>query len=112
MKKPDALFVVVLILVLCGLVALLAFHPKNKSHTVKLTWRAPDSAKDPTRFRYNIYRKPVSGGDYVRIATKVEGLSYVDSLVNHGMTYVYVVRTVDEHERESKNSTQATAIVP
>ena len=112
MKKPDTLLVVVLVLVVCGLVALLVFHPKTRSHTVKLSWHAPESAKDPSKLRYNIYRKPVTGRDYVRIATNVEGLSYVDSLVNHGTTYIYIVRSVDEHERESKNSTSATAIVP
>ena len=112
MKKPYTFFVVSFIVALCGLGVVLALHPRNKSHTVKLTWQAPVTAKDPSKLRYNVYRRPMSGGDYVRIATNVDGLIYIDGLVNHGTTYIYMVRTVDENKRESKNSIETTAAVP
>ncbi len=68
---------------------------------ISLSWNAGAAS-------YNLYRSPVKGGGYVKIAS-IASLSFVDSSVNNGTTYYYVVRGVDALGNEGANSNEATA---
>jgi hypothetical protein len=77
--------------------------------TVTLNWVASTTPSVLT----NVYRATTSGGPYTKLnATPFIGVTYVDSTVQSGQTYYYVVRAVDSSGNESVNSNQATAVVP
>jgi hypothetical protein len=104
---------------LLGLLTLLAVslvwwsHQKRtQPHSVTLTWRAPSPQNGVTVAGYNVYRSTGEGSEFVRIATRVPGPSYVDRLVNRDRTYFYAVTAVDQAGRESRFSTQVKAEVP
>jgi fibronectin type 3 domain-containing protein len=59
-----------------------------------------------------VYRSTVSGGSYVRLASKVPDVSYTDTIVNSGRTYFYVVTAVDESGQESRYSNETRAVIP
>lgn len=109
MKKKVILLAAVLFLV--GLVGFAVFHPR-KPHSVTLTWHAPAPAAGVQIVGYNVYRRPVSGGLYVKIASRVPALTYIDQIVVSGRTYSYVVTSVDQRDRESKYSTEITVVIP
>jgi glycosidase len=70
---------------------------------VNLSWSGnADSAS------YNIYRSPVQGGGYVKIAGAT-GTSYADKSVSNGTTYYYMVRGVDARGNEGGSSNEANA---
>ena len=78
-------------------------------HSVTLSW----SASTSTVAGYFVYRGTVSGGPYTKLQSSSQpGLTYVDSTVQSGTTYYYVVTAVDSSGNESANSNQATAVVP
>jgi fibronectin type 3 domain-containing protein len=55
----------------------------------------------------------VSGGPYLKLtATPTAGTSYVDSSVQSGRTYYYVVTALDSTNQESTYSSEIAAIVP
>jgi len=109
MKKKIIVLAVVLILL--GLIGFVAFQPR-KPHSVTLSWHAPAPQPGVQVVGYNVYRSTSPGGPYVKIATRVPGLTYNDSIVSPGRTYHYVVTTVDQHERESKHSVEITVAIP
>jgi len=109
MKKKVILLAVVLILL--GLIGFAVFRPK-KPHSVSLSWHAPAPEPGVQVVGYNIYRSTSSGGPFVKIASRVPGLTYNDSIVSPGRTYYYVVTTLDQRERESRYSTEITAAIP
>ena len=79
------------------------------SHSVTLTWTASTS----TVSGYNVYRSTVSGGPYTKLnSTLVAATTYVDSTVQAGQTYFYVVTSVDSSGVESADSTEVSATVP
>ncbi|MDU4960218.1 MAG: fibronectin type III domain-containing protein [Sporomusaceae bacterium] len=57
---------------------------------------------------YNVKRATTAGGPYTTIANNVPGTSYVDTNVENGATYYYVVSAVLGDE-ESDNSNEASA---
>jgi fibronectin type 3 domain-containing protein len=59
-----------------------------------------------------VYRSTISGGPYVRLASRVPDVSYIDTPVNSKQTYFYVVTAVDQSNRESKHSNEARAMIP
>lgn len=62
---------------------------------------------------YRVLRSTTAGGPYTSItATNVTGTSYVDNTVQLGVTYYYVVVSVNSTGGTSSNSNQATAVVP
>ena len=61
---------------------------------------------------YNLYRSTISGGPYVRLASAVSDPNYTDTIVNSGRTYFYVVTAVDQSNRESDYSNEASAVIP
>ncbi len=109
MKKKIILLVAVLLLL--GTTGYVVFHP-IKPHSVTLTWHAPAPEPGVQVVGYNIYRGVSSGGPYVKIASRVPGLTYHDSIVSPGRTYFYVVTTVDQRERESRYSVEIRVVIP
>jgi hypothetical protein len=79
------------------------------SHSVTLTWTASTS----TVTGYNVYRSTVSGGPYTKLnLTPVTATTYTDTTVQSGMTYFFVVTSVDSSGVESANSTEVSATIP
>ena len=89
--------------------ALSGLQTSAKPHTVTLTWKASPSHVPG----YNVYRKSKSETDYRKInPSLVQGLKYIDSSVESGATYHYVVRAVDAEGHESANSQEFTVVIP
>lgn len=81
--------------------------PASIHHTVTLAW-APSTVAG-----YNVYRGTVSGGPYTKINTALDSAAkYVDTTVQSGQTYYYVVTAVSTAGVESAYSKQVTAVVP
>jgi hypothetical protein len=79
------------------------------SHSVELSWNPSTS----TVAGYIVYRSEVSGGPYARLdSSVVAGDSFVDSSVQGGLTYYYVVAAVTSGGVESADSTQVSATIP
>lgn len=70
----------------------------NRSVTLRWTGSAP---------RYNIYRGTSSGGPYTQVAANIKWNSYTDNTAANGVTYYYVVTSLDSFENESGYSNQA-----
>jgi hypothetical protein len=79
-------------------------------HSVTLNWVASTSSNVTGS---NIYRATTSGGPYTKISSSPgNATSYVDSVVQSGLTYYYVVTAVDSSGNESAYSNQAQAVIP
>ena len=79
------------------------------AHSVTLGWTASTS----TVSGYNMYRAGVSGGPYTKLNVSLDTLTtYVDSTVQSGQTYFYVVTSVDSTGAESAYSSEVTATIP
>jgi fibronectin type 3 domain-containing protein len=102
-----------LVIVLLALVAFFvpSWRHRSGSHSVSLSWQAP-VATTPKVVGFNVYRSTSLGGPYVRVASGVSGLKYRDTAVNAGVSYYYVVRSVDSDGNESPASTEIKATVP
>jgi fibronectin type 3 domain-containing protein len=78
-------------------------------HSVTSNWTPSTS----TVAGYNVYSSAVSGGPYTRVnSTLVTSTQYVDSTVQAGHAYFYVVTSVDPNNVESIFSNEAPAIIP
>ena len=78
--------------------------------SVDLTWSASTSSDV---VGYNVYRGTVSGGPYTKLdSSPVSADTYTDTTVQSGLTYFYVVRSVDGSGTESANSTEVSAKIP
>lgn len=79
------------------------------SHSATLTWTASTSAVSG----YNVYRSTISGGPYTKLnSSLITTTSYTDSTVQAGLTYYYVLTSVDSTGVESVFSTQVSATIP
>jgi Abnormal spindle-like microcephaly-assoc'd, ASPM-SPD-2-Hydin/Immunoglobulin I-set domain len=79
------------------------------SHLVTLNWTASTS----TVSGYNVYRSTTSGGPYTKLnSTPVAATTYVDSTVQAGQMYFYVVTSVDSGGVESVDSSEVSTTVP
>jgi hypothetical protein len=79
------------------------------AHSVSLSWTDGDTGVTG----YNTYVASVSGGPYLKLtSTPTAGTSYVDSSVQSGRTYYYVVTALDSTNQESTYSSEIAAIVP
>jgi len=81
-------------------------------HRVNLNWKAPAPKPGVGVKSYNVYRSTISGGQYTKIASGVPEAHYVDTTVNSGKTYYYVVTSVDSAGHESGFSAEIKATVP
>ena len=90
----------------------LACCQKAQPHRVTLTWEAPPAAPGVSVVGYNVYRSTTSGGQFVKLASRVPGPPYEDHLVVSGRTYFYVVTALDQNGRESRYSSQIRAPIP
>ena len=79
-------------------------------HSVTLSWNASSSSNV---VGYNIYRSGQSGGPYAKINSALDpSTTDIDTNVQSGSTYYYVVTAVDSSGRESVFSNQTTAVIP
>jgi hypothetical protein len=79
------------------------------AHSVSLSWTDGDTGV----IGYNTYVASVSGGPYLKLtSTPTAGTSYVDSSVQSGRTYYYVITALDSTNQESTYSSEIAAIVP
>jgi hypothetical protein len=83
---------------------------QSAPESVSLNWQASSS---PGVIGYYVYRGTVSGGPYTALnSSPVTSTQYVDSSVQAGMTYYYVVTSVDSGNMQSGFSSQVSANVP
>jgi len=73
------------------------------STVVSLNWTAPTDATG-----YNVKRSTTSGGPYALVVSNLAATAYLDTTLNNGTTYYYVVSGVNAGG-EGANSTQAGA---
>jgi hypothetical protein len=79
------------------------------NHSVALSW-APSTS---TVVGYNTYSSAQSGGPYTKLTSApVPATSYIDSAVQAGQTYYFVVTSVDSSNEESAYSAEVSALVP
>jgi hypothetical protein len=79
------------------------------SHSVELSWTSSTSVVAG----YNVYSSEVSGGPYSKLNSNiVSAETYIDSSVQGGLTYYYVVTAVTSAGAESANSAQTSASIP
>jgi fibronectin type 3 domain-containing protein len=79
---------------------------------VSLTWDAPSSSPDPVA-GYNVYRAP-SGSTTYQLLSSVSSsqLAYTDTGVQAGLTYDYIVESVDASGVTSTPSNMASVTLP
>ena len=79
---------------------------------VNLTWDAPGSSSDPVA-GYNVYRSPSGATSYQQLNTSaVTQTAYVDTTVQAGQTYDYMVESVDASGVASAPSNMASVTIP
>jgi fibronectin type 3 domain-containing protein len=101
------------------LVFLLILRPVHTSgqtalHGSFLTWNAPSvTSTTSAAASYNIYRGTVSGGPYTLVAN-VTTTSYTDPVagLSPGVTYFYVVRSVNIVGVEEEVSAEVSGTIP
>jgi fibronectin type 3 domain-containing protein len=101
-----------LLLTLGALLCLGLACSHSKPHSVTLTWEAPPVVAGTSVVGYNVYRSTTSGGQFVKLASRVQGPPYEDRLVTSGRTYFYVVTALDRSGRESRFSKEIRAVIP
>jgi fibronectin type 3 domain-containing protein len=80
-------------------------------YEVDLSWNAPSSSADPVA-GYNVYRS-ADGGSFTRMNSSPDDqVSYSDTAVQSGATYIYQVTSVDANGVESSPSNQFTLSLP
>jgi hypothetical protein len=72
------------------------------SQSATLTWTGNGSF-------YNVYRGTTTGGPYTKIASAITNSTYLDSTVQNGTAYYYVVTALDILGEESTYSTEVVA---
>lgn len=82
--------------------------PNPQAHSVAISWQ-PSVSSGVTS--YNVYRSTVSGGPYTRVGN-VSSSSFTDNNVTAGMTYFYVVTSLNGSQVESAVSPEIKSVVP
>jgi hypothetical protein len=81
------------------------------AHEVDLSWDAPTSSPVPV-VGYNVYRV-TGGGPFALITSSPDPATvYVDNTVVSGVSYNYVVKSVDSSNVESLASNEITVTIP
>ena len=84
----------------------------STQHEVQLNWDAPTPTSDPV-VGYNVYRATSGTSNYALVSSSPDTLtSYDDSTVTSGVTYNYVVKSVDSEGVESAPSNSTSVTVP
>lgn len=92
-----------------GTPAVTLASPQVTTHSATLTWMASTSAG----VTYRAYRSTVSGSGYQLLAQNIAVLNYIDSTVQAGATYFWVVTAYDPVAMlESPYSTEVTGTIP
>jgi len=82
------------------------------SYAVDLSWDAPSSSTDPVA-GYNVYRAPSGSSMYQLLNLSVDTqTTYVDSTVETGLTYDYIVESVDSSGNESTPTSPIVVTIP
>ena len=82
------------------------------SYQVNLSWDAPTSSPDPVA-GYNVYRSLSGVSSYTQLnSSVVTQTTYVDTNVQDGQTYDYIVESVDASGVESVPSNMAAVPIP
>ena len=85
---------------------------ESASHQVSLGWSAPASSPAPV-VGYYVYRSSGGSSAYQQLNSSVDTqTTYVDSTVQAGLTYDYVVESVDAAGVESNPSAGVPATIP
>jgi Abnormal spindle-like microcephaly-assoc'd, ASPM-SPD-2-Hydin len=85
---------------------------ESAPHQVSLTWSAPASSPAPV-VGYYVYRSSGGSSAYQQLNSSVDTqTTYVDSTVQAGLTYDYLVESVDAAGVESNPSGSVAATVP
>jgi fibronectin type 3 domain-containing protein len=82
------------------------------SYVVDLSWDAPSGSADPIA-GYNIYRSTGSNSTYELLNSSADTeTNYVDSKVQNGLSYDYVIESVDDSGVESAPSSKVIVTIP
>jgi hypothetical protein len=82
------------------------------SYAVDLSWDAPTSSADPVA-GYNVYRSPSGSSTYQLLNSSVDTeTTYVDSTVQDGESYDYIVESVDASGVESAPTSPVGVTIP
>jgi hypothetical protein len=85
---------------------------ETASNAVNLSWDAPSSFSDPVA-GYNVYRSPSGSSTYLLVNSSIDtATTYVDSTVQAGLTYDYIVESVDASGVESSPSNMFGVTIP
>jgi hypothetical protein len=81
-------------------------------HEIDLSWDAPASSADPV-VGYNVYRSTDGGASFTKVNASTDSqVTYVDTTVQSGTTYMYQVKSVDASGVESAASNEWSGTVP
>jgi fibronectin type 3 domain-containing protein len=84
----------------------------STAYQVNLSWDAPATSSDPVA-GYNVYRAASGGTSYQQLNTSiVTQTAYTDTTVQDGLTYDYVVKSVDAEGNTSVPSNMAAVTIP
>jgi fibronectin type 3 domain-containing protein len=82
------------------------------AHSVDLSWNAPVSSTDPVA-GYHVYRSPGGSASYQLMNSTIDTqTAYVDSTVQSGQAYDYIVKSVDAAGVESAPSNVTSVTIP
>jgi hypothetical protein len=82
------------------------------SYAVDLSWDAPTSSPEPVA-GYNVYRSPSGTSAYQLLNSSVDvQTAYVDSTVQTGQSYDYIVESVDASGVESAPTSPIAVTIP
>jgi fibronectin type 3 domain-containing protein len=85
---------------------------ESASHKVTLSWSPPKSSTDPVA-GYYVYRSLGGSSPNQQLNSSSETqTTYVDSTVHAGVTYDYLVRSVDSSGRQSSASNNVSTTIP
>jgi hypothetical protein len=92
--------------------AVIALSGTGEPHEVDLSWDAPGSSTDPVA-GYEVYRSSDGGSTYQLVNSSVDtGTTYADTTVQQGLSYDYIVESVDASGVESAPSNMISVTIP
>ena len=95
-----------------GASAVITLSGTGASQQVSLSWSAPESSSDPV-VGYYVYRSTGGSTSYQQLNSSADQqTTYVDSTVQAGLTYDYIVKSVDSAETQSSASNSVAVTIP